>query len=286
MADPQPRSNEERAVVKLALEDLHSALVATDRIAGLLADFLYDPYNIGRAHDARAWRPARAPFKRVYGVGQHSFEIHEILRELDSHLGDATRCLENAQLRALRITDAIYRVAHFRDLPKEDSSLPLTDRESEILELLPERDEVMKVMALEEKAPQGIRWVTLGSHVLTQLRMTIDRATELLNAHRRDDSLAHQAGPLRESGDTASQESARRREYGWWIPAALNCLRKHPEWPDVRIAREVGVNPSTLSRNEIYRRARRFARDTGRTPRRGRITHDESTGLTDVEATD
>jgi len=45
-----------------------------------------------------------------------------------------------------------------------------------------------------------------------------------------------------------------------WQAEAMVLVRDHPDWPDARIARVVGVSPSTLSRSETYRTAAVFAR--------------------------
>ena len=45
-----------------------------------------------------------------------------------------------------------------------------------------------------------------------------------------------------------------------WLAQALLLVRDHPDWSDAEIARQVGKNKSTLSRNETYQEAARLAR--------------------------
>jgi hypothetical protein len=69
----------------------------------------------------------------------------------------------------------------------------------------------------------------------------------------------------------------------WWAKAAT-LVQEHPEWPDAKIAREVGKHPSTLSRNKIYQAAAAMARGDKNDMRRGHITADSDSGQQDVEA--
>jgi len=45
-----------------------------------------------------------------------------------------------------------------------------------------------------------------------------------------------------------------------WLAGALVLVQDHPEKPDAEIARAVGVHPSTLCRNQAFRRAAAMAR--------------------------
>ena len=69
----------------------------------------------------------------------------------------------------------------------------------------------------------------------------------------------------------------------WWAKAA-SLVQEHPEWPEEKIAREVGKHPSTLSRNKIYQAAATMARGDKSDRRRGHITVDPDSGQQDVEA--
>lgn len=62
----------------------------------------------------------------------------------------------------------------------------------------------------------------------------------------------------------APKETRRERQLKWLAEAML-VVRDHPEWPDARIAEQVGIHKSRLSRSPQYRTAASMAR-TARTP--------------------
>ncbi len=70
-----------------------------------------------------------------------------------------------------------------------------------------------------------------------------------------------------------------------WLAEAMMLLRDHPDWPDARIAEQVGKSPSTLSRSTEYQYAARIAR-TKQTLRRGHIKKDHDSGGGRVEGYD
>jgi hypothetical protein len=59
----------------------------------------------------------------------------------------------------------------------------------------------------------------------------------------------------------------RRKRFQWMAEALLLC-KDYPEWPDARIARMVGVDKGTLSRNKMYRAAAMLGRQ-GTPPPKG-----------------
>ena len=59
---------------------------------------------------------------------------------------------------------------------------------------------------------------------------------------------------------------------------------EHLDWPDAKIAREVGVRPGTLSRSEYYRQAAAIARGREEENRPGgEVYINPEKGLRDVE---
>jgi hypothetical protein len=63
-----------------------------------------------------------------------------------------------------------------------------------------------------------------------------------------------------------------------WLPQAMLLVRDHPDWPDSQIAEAVGVNKSTLSRNDQYQKAAQLTRGGGADRHRGYITSDRNGG--------
>lgn len=71
-----------------------------------------------------------------------------------------------------------------------------------------------------------------------------------------------------------------------WLVKAMFLVRDNPDWPDQKIAKEVGKNKSTLSRNRYYKNVAAIARDRDKGfPRRGHQKLDEN-GQMDIEAYD
>lgn len=60
-------------------------------------------------------------------------------------------------------------------------------------------------------------------------------------------------------GKTAGGE-ARKRRPGEWLALAMLTIREHPEWSDRQVAKEIGVNHSTLSRSKEFQAAAVLAR--------------------------
>ena len=77
---------------------------------------------------------------------------------------------------------------------------------------------------------------------------------------------------------------SRREQYYKWLVEAMFLVKDNPELPDAEIARRVGRNRSTLSRDKTYQIAAATARGSKEHIRRGRITVDPDSGLRDIEA--
>jgi hypothetical protein len=74
------------------------------------------------------------------------------------------------------------------------------------------------------------------------------------------------------------ERSDRKRQ---WLADAMFLVRDYPEWSDAKIAREVGVHPSTLCRDEEYGRVADMAREPRARPTSGR--KDRSGGIEAAE---
>jgi hypothetical protein len=85
------------------------------------------------------------------------------------------------------------------------------------------------------------------------------------------------AGPPAVPLGTSPSASVRPNKLEWLAKAML-MVREHPEWPDSKIADEVGVNKGTLSRSKEYQAASGMARAPKRTPRKGHVDIDSETG--------
>lgn len=96
-----------------------------------------------------------------------------------------------------------------------------------------------------------------------------------------------QAAALTVSPPIKGWLAKRKRAALAWLGEAILTVRDHPEWPDSRIAQQIGVNPGTLSRSKPYRDAaeavRRHARNA-HAPPRGFRTRDPDSGEQDIEA--
>ena len=85
--------------------------------------------------------------------------------------------------------------------------------------------------------------------------------------------------------DEASIEKRTKKgEVPSWLVPALHLLEIHPDWSDAKIANEVGVNKSTLSRNATYRRARKVAGCDRKNIPNGRNKFDEDSQPNDVDS--
>lgn len=71
---------------------------------------------------------------------------------------------------------------------------------------------------------------------------------------------------------------------GGWLARALLLRQQHPDWPDRKVAEEVGKHPSTLSRHPIYRAATALARGSKDHVPRGYAQFDRDTKSFGVEA--
>jgi hypothetical protein len=71
-----------------------------------------------------------------------------------------------------------------------------------------------------------------------------------------------------------------------WLVKAMLLVKKHPNWSDAAVAREVGVHPGTLSRAEEYKKMAQMQRNE-RSVRRGHVECGRDQGTKrDVEAYD
>ena len=69
----------------------------------------------------------------------------------------------------------------------------------------------------------------------------------------------------------------RKRRKLLWMAKAMCLVQDHPDWPDRRIAEEVGVHKGHLSRCRMYQAAAAMARGQGRI-RQGHVNVDPETG--------
>ena len=88
-----------------------------------------------------------------------------------------------------------------------------------------------------------------------------------------------------ESGGSGKPAAAiRQQDKRVWLSHAMLLVQDRPDWSDAAIAREVGRNPSQLSRSKEYRIAAELARGGRSSIRNGFIVKDDDTGTLDVEA--
>lgn len=79
--------------------------------------------------------------------------------------------------------------------------------------------------------------------------------------------------PAKETADSKKRKPAQSRKQAKmdWLAKAMLIVKQYPDWPDVKIAEEVGRNPGTLSRSQEYQEAAQRAREhqpvTGRIER-------------------
>jgi hypothetical protein len=99
-----------------------------------------------------------------------------------------------------------------------------------------------------------------------------------LAADRHSDEQAEPAMPT-----DPTSKSERRAE---WLAKAMLLVQDHPDWSDTEIARKVGKNGSTLSRNKTYRVAAAMARSAKGDRPEGHHTVTPDTGQLGVEAVD
>ena len=69
-----------------------------------------------------------------------------------------------------------------------------------------------------------------------------------------------------------------------WLARAMVAVQEHPDWPDCKIAEQVNIHRSTLSRSKVYKAAAAMARSSKGETRRGYLTVDSESGQRDVEA--
>jgi len=85
-----------------------------------------------------------------------------------------------------------------------------------------------------------------------------------------------------ECKEHVSNSTKRKHPYLWKAESML-LVNQHPDWSDKRIAQEVSISPSSLSRCKEYQLAAAMARN-GHKRHRGHISVDPESGLRDVEA--
>ncbi|NJL31593.1 MAG: hypothetical protein HC898_08150 [Phycisphaerales bacterium] len=69
-----------------------------------------------------------------------------------------------------------------------------------------------------------------------------------------------------------------------WLAKAMMFVKDNPDWSDAKIARKIGKNSGTLSRNKQYKIAALLARGSKSDRPKGYRTVDPDSGTTDVEA--
>ena len=88
------------------------------------------------------------------------------------------------------------------------------------------------------------------------------------------------------SDERATSTGSRSNRKAEWLAQAMLLVQGHPDWPDSRVADEVGVHKSTLSRDMMYRTAAALARGDSSNIPKGHWEKDDETGLTDLVAYD
>ena len=77
-------------------------------------------------------------------------------------------------------------------------------------------------------------------------------------------------------GDPPDEEIDRKTAKLKWLTNAMLLVQEHPQWPDAKIAQQVGRDRSTLSRNPAYKKAAEMARAEKSEPHRGQVTKDDA----------
>ena len=95
------------------------------------------------------------------------------------------------------------------------------------------------------------------------------------------------AAEIEVQGSAEATPGNKRRHRTEWVAQAMLLVQEHPDWPDAKIAREIGVDPSQLvvKRCPEYQRAASMSRRTGRV-RPGTVSVDPDTGERTLEAED
>jgi hypothetical protein len=82
-----------------------------------------------------------------------------------------------------------------------------------------------------------------------------------------------------------AESKPRRKDTAKWSAHAATLVSEHPEWTNRRIAAEVSIDPSRLSRNPLFKRAAAIARQHGADVPRGSV-HRDGEGLRSVDGRD
>lgn len=123
--------------------------------------------------------------------------------------------------------------------------------------------------------------IRLRDRIRTVANMVTDNDAE----SPRDDTSKDQL-PI---GDKQPSQASSKGERFEWLAKAMLMVRDHPDWSDARIAREVGKNPGTLSRNREYKLAAKMARGSKNDRPRGyydKTSDDGSLGLEAIAPAD
>lgn len=93
----------------------------------------------------------------------------------------------------------------------------------------------------------------------------------------------HEVVPPEPTGNAGRSKQRRK-----WLAEAMLLVRDNPEWSNAKIAREVGVHPSSLTKKRCpeFHRAAAIARQRKEDRLRGHISVDPDKRLLDVEAID
>lgn len=131
-------------------------------------------------------------------------------------------------------------------------------------------------------APRALNYYRAGtresSSSRAQLASMLRTRAERIKAWMDGGSAAHPT-----DADIQESKGVKRSK---WMAGAMLLVRDHPDWSDAKIAHEVDIDPSQLSRCPEYQRAAAMARgDKSQLPRGyGTTDPDDPTGPRDLEA--
>lgn len=106
----------------------------------------------------------------------------------------------------------------------------------------------------------------LGALSKARRSRATDAGREWLADHPYVDGSATAAEPARATIDSTRPGKERKKRDKAWLGRAIMLIRDHPHRTNASIAKEVGVDPSTLSRESTYRRAAAIARGSRDAP--------------------
>jgi|GEM_PF-4040462 len=144
-----------------------------------------------------------------------------------------------------------------------------------------EKEVMGKVCALVNEALRRDIMIKLREKEYSPSQNQTQSTSNVQNAERAHpisgDYLAHESS---DSQITTKPEKKKRSgrpkkdQQEKWLGDALFILKDNPEWSDTKIAGIVEVSPSTLSRNQVWKNARKANKSGG--PPRGRVIKDRN----------